>query len=746
MLENFVLTKSKSHDPDKEGSVLKWLSIFGLVALLILPDVPRGIFDGFPVTHYFEGLLIILIAGTAMLPKEFFKVQGKLLYSGLIFAIIFLVFLRIISWNYGSGGGLSACYRSLARPLPPGQCEFSTDQALERTHYTRTDTRFEFYRYQWRMGFLNTLRLNIYPWETGNVLRERLPFEVSWSGALLLPPDTRSLVFELVGELRILLEGRINTFKAYKEQPFKIVWPLAKTHKGTIPIALHYRFDDGSRSMQPVPPNGPAFFRLLLQNFEGRSSVYDTKTLISFHKDFLISTLSYSGSVLCFLFLFIVIGLSWIRFAKSLHKNILLVSFGLLLCAFIPLLTQGLSRPLFPLEHILFSLFVAWVIFVVALRYQGMKIPLPFIFMSVALLIFFNANWGSARFNDLPVMFAGQDWLTYESWAFEILNELSLRGGESIFYYQPLYRYWLAGLHIIFGDSLIPLRIVELTVLTTLSLAIVCKSVTSFSNKSFLYTGLPVGLLLGALIIEFTFWGVTYRSLSESLYIILILGAIMAGLYTKNIIAVALLCSLSAITRLNMFPATVALFIVITIFECRFSLREAGIASLVCILILCLPILHNWNYGGSAVFIPQSWKHDSNLIIKIGSYLNWPWSAQVKAHLDITSRNLTGIGLSYPDMPHMPGRIGVLQFCSFLVFVVSTVLAIILAAIKKNWRLPIIVLPGLLAWAPFLMFKSDNYYPRLVTPGNIIVVYCFLQLVKEINLVYNMPEELLIKT
>ena len=47
----------------------------------------------------------------------------------------------------------------------------------------------------------------------------------------------------------------------------------------------------------------------------------------------------------------------------------------------------------------------------------------------------------------------GQDSLSYEWFARQILESGSLKAGEKVFYYQPGFRYWIFGGHGVFGDS-----------------------------------------------------------------------------------------------------------------------------------------------------------------------------------------------------------------------------------------------------------------------------------------------------
>lgn len=437
------------------------------------------------------------------------------------------------------------------------------------------------------------------------------------------------------------------------------------------------------------------------------------------------------GSALCLFLLIMLISAAWINYSKSLPKDMLLVSLSLLFYAFIPLINQSLSFPYLPPEHLSLLLLTAWVIFGVGLRKQQTNLPWPFVLVSMALLFFFSFTYGSNRFSDLPLMLAGQDYLSYESQAFDILQNLSLRGGADIFYMQPLYRYWLAGLHFLFGDSLVSTRIIELTGLAVLTTSVAYVMIRSLSHPIRRRIGLVCGLLLGALITELTFWGVTYRSLSETLCIILILSAILSGWYFKNLTAVALFCSLSSIARYNMLPANIALFIMIAALECRVSLKQLSIALLMLMIVLCLPVLHNWVYGGSAVFFPPSWKHETNLIIHLSDYFHWPWSVHVWEHIENTVRNLTGIvGDLYAEVD-VPQRIRFIQFLSFVSFIISVVFAVASGIAKRCWRIVLTVLPGVLAWAPFLIYKLDNYYPRLGAPGSILILCCCLQLLKE---------------
>lgn len=712
---------------------LKWFIISALIGLLVLPDAHRGIFDGLPITDPIEGLLVILIGAISLVPGQFFKFQRTSLFSGVFIVLVIVALsLRLFNWSSGVSNGFQACYRNLVNPLPIGQCEFSTDQGLVHTPYTRIDTRLDFAGPGWRLGFLNTNQFNFYPWLPGKILRDRLPFEASWSGTILLPPKTKLLLFELVGDLSLNIGGQLKTYKSYKQQPVIITFPLLEFEKqeGPLPIKINYHFDDGARSGQPLPNNAPPILKVLLQDSSDQKQVYDASSLRLYHKTFDTYYLSYLVSLLLLMLLLIISGWSFICYTKSFSYSTILVSFLLIAYAFIPFFTLSRFNYNPDLHHTLFILFTAWAVFGTRALQHNLHAPWPFLFISLALLTFLTDLNGCFRcFSDSTIMGAGEDWLTYETWAFNILEEGSLRGGRDIFYNQPLYRYWLAGLHIIFGDSLIPLRIVEKLSTVFLGIAIVWTLTFSLSSSFLKQVVLLFGVLFGAIITELALQSFADRGLSETLYTILLLGAVLAYLRSKNLLAVAVLCSLAAITRYNMLPATLALFLILIWLKKPTSFYSIALAILASEIILSLPILHNWVYGGNAVFIPTSKKI---ALLKFSDYLQWPWIPAIQSHLKAQFQNIIGIGHHF-NMGRADSRIRLFQFISFLSLLSITAITFISSIAKRSWSLLLLILPFILSWAPFAIFHSGIYYPRHLIPGSIMGFCCFMLFVKEIN-------------
>jgi hypothetical protein len=705
------------------GRSVKWLLIAGFVLALVLPDVQRGVLDGLPITHDYEAFLLVFVFSTVFIPARFFALGAAWQGYAMGAALALLLPIRLVSWNMGEAVGVMGCYRSLVKPLPSGACEFSADSVFDRRGDTRTDTRLDFRSSQWRLGFLNTNRFNIYPWEPGNILRDRLPMEVRWRGPLWLPADARSVEIELVGETSVSAAGERFHFKAYDPVPHFFSLPLIPGLQNPLRVDILYRFEDGSRSDLPLPPNPLPLFRLLVRKADGSMHVYDAASPGLFRVGPRLPSLSYGVSLVGLLLFLGVAAGAWIRFARSLLISELCLGSFLVLVPF--LLVSSWWTSSLPVQGV-FVLLVAWILFSAKQRRLGGAFPWPLSVAAISLMVLLDLTQGVARFNDMAILGAGQDWLTYESFAFEVLREFGPRGGEDVFGLQPFYRYWLAVLHLLFGDSLIPIRFVERAVLGLLVVWVVIAGVRPLRAKMLYGVGVALAIALAGIIVQVSFWNVV-RGLSETLVLILLVCAVALWFSGARLAATAMLAGLAAITRFNLLLACVGLVVAMLVLKKKTSFRDVVLVLGGAGVPLLLPVLHNWFYGGQIVLLPTGFDQPPGLGVRVQDFFRWPWEERVWEHLSLTGRNLSG--WMAPQV--LDGQSRMWLTVSFAAAVVAMTAGAGLAVLRRSWRALSLTMIPVLAWAPFIVYKSDVYYPRLVLPGGVLGILCLIAILKE---------------
>ena len=178
----------------------KTIILTSCYCVLLLPDADRGWLDGLPLTGFSEVLLLIFLSASAFLPKRFLPQPTRtirMLLTGLL--TLFLV-LRLLAALIGADRGFAVCHQALAPVQPPG-CEFSWDAPWAGPGCTRREYRLDRHGDLWRLGFINTLRFDLYTDVPGNPIRDRLPRRSHWWGDPSIPDSARAWVLEFGGQV-----------------------------------------------------------------------------------------------------------------------------------------------------------------------------------------------------------------------------------------------------------------------------------------------------------------------------------------------------------------------------------------------------------------------------------------------------------------------------------------------------------------------------------------------------------------
>lgn len=248
-----------------------------LLVLLLFPSANYQLFDGFPLSRLPEFGAFFLIVPFLIWGDLRQRLGGCLarwhlrpayMWGGLLLAFSIKVAL-LFSGTYQ---GFLGCYRSPAVPVASYRgptvtlpCEHSYENPFVRFGMTRVDAQIHFAPNDWNLAFINSARYDYYDWEPGNLLRDRLPLEATWTGTIVATSGERMIV-NYVGSGEIVVSAEhVILAPAYKRAA-QVSVPLPA---GVSTLQASYRFDDGSRSGQNPATWGPRATFTLLEDRSG---------------------------------------------------------------------------------------------------------------------------------------------------------------------------------------------------------------------------------------------------------------------------------------------------------------------------------------------------------------------------------------------------------------------------------------------------------------------------------------------
>jgi len=419
----------------------------GLVVLLlalavVVPGAQIQQWDGLPLDSLPE-----LLAAAVLVPLLFSrKLRAQLVRLGaglhprpawavtVILAAVLTV--KAVLLVGGPEDGFRACYSSPAAPPPPGGCERSYDNALARYGgATRIDHEIAFGAptpapggglslTNWNLSFFNDLRFDLPSKPSNPVPRERLPIAARWTGTVDTTGADIAITYLGEGELRL---GGVTTPlpQSYltpreirvRTEPGKSSFALTYLYKplitvapqGSVRVALAPApsIAGAGQPLHVAPPapvwrvaaflDDAAFAALLLLIAVGQALLLSARDRV---------------------FALAVIGSSWLVLLGHTpwREALIIGALGTALLLYRP------DRPLV----------VSWYTVIIVGSLYGLVSALDL--------------------DQVVYRTTGNDWLTYESHARSILGG-SLSGGESVFYYQPGWRYVLFLERSVFGDG-----------------------------------------------------------------------------------------------------------------------------------------------------------------------------------------------------------------------------------------------------------------------------------------------------
>jgi hypothetical protein len=221
-------------------------------------------------------------------------------------------------------------------------------------------------------------------------------------------------------------------------------------------------------------------------------------------------------------------------------------------------------------------------------RFDGLPLSAPLEFAALVLLVVYRS--------------AGDDWLTYESFARTILETWSLQGGEDVFYYQSLFRYVRFGQRLLLGDGDLLVLAASLSALF-FSVLWATGRLAGHEPRAPVRTAaiMGIGLLLLTLLSSATVVGAVLAPLSEQVTWIalpLLFVALVAGRSRQAWAFGAALAGLSVATRSNQAPGL--FLIVLTGLLAAWRRRPSAVVVAALLFGACalIPLVHNLYYGG----------------------------------------------------------------------------------------------------------------------------------------------------
>ena len=367
--------------------------------------------------------------------------------------LVVLIPIRLVLFVSSDKEGVySACFRPANEWAGDETCEPSYEN-LGRTSATRFDSVIDFgektepltgviTNTNWNLGFVNDLRFNVYPWEEGNPDLIRFPFSASWNAQLPGSDTYRTLRVSYIGEGAITLGTQTTLLESSYSGQATAEIPLPADGGS---FRLDFTFDSLVSRSDPTIP-GP-YGQLKVEVSDGNSG--DWRLLRAADVGIGIRLLAALNDLV---FIAAILGLAYIGLKQNrrnlLHSGIAAGSL-LIACSLgagTLASTLGVSLPIWWVAAT-----ATVVVGLLLLRSrESLRLSLPLIAtimsFNIATRIFPNLQYVDFKGR-------GDDWMTYEHFARSILIERSLEGGESVFYYQPAFRYLLFGAHLLFGDG-----------------------------------------------------------------------------------------------------------------------------------------------------------------------------------------------------------------------------------------------------------------------------------------------------
>jgi hypothetical protein len=453
-----AVDRGRAREVLTRGVVVLWLPVL-LLTLLMPSRLPP--FDGVPLDTWHEAGLLVLLVPFVFSRRLRAEVSRRLrarrapLVAGVLgLAVLAKVVLLAVAPN----AGFESCYRSTLAAPPSGDCEASYSDPLRLSGATRVDEKLKFgLRYadpaaaaltsrplirdgaltqsNWNLSFFNSGRFSDIHTDPMGVDRDRLPFSLYATGEVDVPDS---------GVLRVTYtgEGELKVGERSSSLPSSYEKPTTRTlgfDSGRHRLELRYRFDRVRRYGDPPQPT-TNYATLVVDTDDGEPlRAVAPATSWQILAGLAAGIVAAAGIGLALLVVWLLRSYWWLAYAVVL----------------LALLARGIDSPyeLGPLGTFTgtttYGLILAGLLAALLIR-PG---PRPMLFAWGAVAVVSTVRtWDDFPFMDV-VLYpnGGDDPLTYQAHAYDILATGSLRGGEDVFLFQPGFRYVLFAGRVLLG-------------------------------------------------------------------------------------------------------------------------------------------------------------------------------------------------------------------------------------------------------------------------------------------------------
>lgn len=686
------------------------LAGLGLLAL-VWPSGALGVFDGLPLDTLSEAAALVALVALAAVrgPAD---AGSRTRSTILVVVALAIVALKSGLFVAGAHGGFAACYRPVvAEPQPT--CARSWSNPLRLREATRFDPAIAFHLRgdpshaptglsdsTWNLGMFNDLRFNHYPWEPGVPVRERLPFTAEWRWRSRDPDGLR---IRYVGELTVLADGRARRFPPAYDEPTEVRVPGGEA---TRELAVRFRFDDGS--VQPWSGSAP-YARVEVRDASGL--LHAPPAPVSHRLAGLAVDLLVLG----------LLGAALRTLARAVRRHAIPMGLALL-----PLLLAPIAPVLGGIGLAVFVLALAW------RRDPGERraaLPAMVLLAAAASAAMVLAPSFGAR-DHVGLRNAGEDFLTYESFAREMLDTGSPRGGEDVFVYSPGFRYVHAGVRLLLGEGDALVTGVTYALLLCAGAALLLLFLPARPpeppvSRARSWVGWATGalaslLLMVLLSVDQVRLGVLAPLSEWPTWTALLLAVplLFAGGRGAQFVGCGLL-ALAFTIRAQQAPALLLLFVVFAHQALRAPGGRRHLARCAALVlgIALLPLLHNVVYGGQFALLPRTPRLPVNFPLPPGDLLNL-WSDPAVAR---TLRGQLAAVLALPQSQEPIGPALRLLFHGLQALWVATAIWVVRVRVRAGaWPggAALMLLPAAYL-LPHLFVQVYVYYPRHIVAGHL---------------------------
>lgn len=524
---------------------------------------------------------------------------------------------KLVLFSFGGYEGFRGNYRSPAAAPVSGAWEKSYTNPLFRFGATRIDRVLDFEPGNWNLSFFNSLRFNFHPSANGIVSRDRLPVAALWTG-VAENGGGRELVVSYVGEGEIEIGGRRWTLPREYGRLARVLIPAPA---GEQSFRARYLFDDGYRTGDRKPPGPYAAIRCAwLQAGGPESALRARRPLLGWRA-------VAAGTDL----LVLLVLTSFVR----VHARLLRRSWRALalIAALCPLVLW------FPFRDGGFSRDFGFVIAAAAVLLAMPRGPVwrNVLLAYVAVVSLTVCRWGldPGHFRTVISRTAGNDFLSYESFARSVLDTGSLEAEESIFSNQPLSRYVNFVLHVLFGDGDFLIAAVYLIAINTgiLSLFLRFRGANP-ARVAVRVCQTAAAVLLLAIAASDPVVVLVREGASEAISwaaLMFWFPFLFDSVRARDWVLGAALVGLSVGARANQLPALLGVFGLFALRAVRTRPAAAVSAGAAALGVSLLPAWHNWHYGHR--FVLFTYTYALNMVVAPSALLHFGSDPLVRSAL-----------------------------------------------------------------------------------------------------------------